>query len=475
MTDGMNFWNIEIWSFILIIAVLLTAMLLANMLRRFIKPLRRSLIPSSVLAGFIVLAADRIYEHYAGQTMFSVATLESLTYHGLGLGIVAMALRTNVHQNKRRARRDIFNTSLLTVTTYLLQALGGLVITIGLFYIIGNWAAAGILLPMGYGQGPGQAYNWGIIYQTATDYLPFGHGASFGLSVAAMGFISASIGGILYLNIMRRRGKLRIFAKDAEEMEDLSAEMVTGKDEIPLSESMDKLTVQFGLIFLTYALAFAFMWYISMPLDRLGGFFASTVKPLIWGFNFLTGMLFAVGVKLALKFLKKKGVVKREYTNNFMLNRISGLMFDIMVTASIAAIDLSAFRYREFVLPLILICVAGAAITYFYVRFVSRRLFPDYTDEEFLAMYGMLTGTVSTGLILLREADPLFGTPASANMIYQNIWAIIFGFPMLLLMGFVARSMTWTWITTGLLVLLLFAMEVVLFRRTIFRRRKKKI
>jgi hypothetical protein len=45
----MNFWDAGVWSFIVSLTVLLAGMLLANMLRRMIKPLRQSLIPSSVL------------------------------------------------------------------------------------------------------------------------------------------------------------------------------------------------------------------------------------------------------------------------------------------------------------------------------------------------------------------------------------------------------------------------------------------
>ena len=75
----------------------------------------------------------------------------------------------------------------------------------------------------------------------------------------------------------------------------------------------------------------------------------------------------------------------------FMLNRISGLFFDLMVTASIAAISLEAFKHREFLLPLALICVAGALVTYWYDLKVCRFLFPDYSDESFLTMIFLKT------------------------------------------------------------------------------------
>ena len=83
----------------------------------------------------------------------------------------------------------------------------------------------------------------------------------------------------------------------------------------------------------------------------------------------------------------------------------------------------------------------------------------------------MLTGTASTGVILLREIDPLYETPASHNLIYQNLWAIILGAPMLLLLGFVARSMRWTLLGMGIIAALL---GIMLCTQAILIRRAKK-
>ena len=473
MTGELNFWDVEVWSFVITLAILLGAMLLANVLRRNIPALRKSLIPSSVMGGFIVLAADSAFKAIFGHSMFNISTLEALTFHGLGLGFVALAWRSSDKDKSKKAKRDVFNTSTVTVGSYLIQAIVGILITLLLSYVINCYPAGGILLPMGYGQGPGQAYNWGSIYQGYTEYPAFENGASFGLTVAAMGFISASIGGVYYLNKLRRAGDKRAQIDNAEEMENLSAEEITGKGEIPLSESMDKLTVQFGLIFVTYFISFAAMYGLTILLDKLGGFAVNTVKPLLWGFNFLVGTAFTVLFKGIGKKLKRENVIHRQYTNNFMLNRISGLMFDVMVVASIAAIDLSAFKHHEFWLPLLLVCVAGAVITYFYNYRICRYLFPDYSDEMFLAMYGMLTGTASTGVILLREIDPLFDTPASHNLIYQNLWSIVLGAPMLLLLGFAARSLMWTWLTVAILVVLFAIILVLQFRDKLFKKKEK--
>jgi len=471
MTTGMQFWDLGVWSFIIQLAILLGGMMVANMLRRIIKPLRQSLIPSSVIGGFLVLAVRAALKRF-DFPIFQTNTLEMLTYHGLGLGFVAMALKASERVKNKKAKIEVFDTGIAVVSSYLLQGLIGLLITLGLSYIIGNWASSGLLLPMGYGQGPGQAYNWGNIYEMATDYPAFNGGASFGLAVAAMGFVSAGIGGVIYLNVMKAKGRIKSSILNADEMEDLTAEQITSKGEIPLSESLDKLTVQIGLVVLTYIAAFVLMYFVSIGLDRLGGFFSGTVKPLIWGFNFLIGTFCAIMLKSVLQGCHKKGILKREYRNSFMLNRIAGFMFDLMVVASIAAIDLSAFKRREFWLPLTLISIVGAVITYIQVKIIAKRIFPDYKDESFLALYGMLTGTASTGVILLREIDPLFETPAAGNLVYQQLWAIIFGFPMLLLMGIAPQSNKMSWITFGALTLLFIVMTVLQFRKYMFKKKK---
>jgi len=470
MTTGMQFWDLEVWSFMIEFAVLLAGMMVANMLRRMIKPLRHSLIPSSVIGGFLVLGLSVLFRNL-GIQIFQVYTLETLTYHGLGLGFVALALKTEERQKSKKANTDIFNTGITVVSTYLLHGVIGLSITLLLSYVIGSWAAGGMLLPMGYGQGPGQAYNWGNIYQNATNYPPFRGGISFGLAIAAMGFVASGIGGVIYLNIMKAKGRIKQSILNPDEAEEETVEYVKVKNEIALTESLDKMTVQIGLVVLTYIGAFGLMYFSSMGLDALGGAAAGTVKPIIWGFNFLIGTLCAILLKFVLGFCKKKGVVKREYRNNFMLNRVAGFMFDLMVVASIAAIDMTAFREQSFWIPLVLLCVAGAVATYVQIKIIAKRIFPDYSDESFLALYGMLTGTVSTGIILLREADPSFETPAAKNLVYQQLWAIIFGFPMLLLMGFAPLNLRSSWITLLALVLLFAAMTVLLFRKYIFKRR----
>jgi ESS family glutamate:Na+ symporter len=85
-------------------------------------------------------------------------------------------------------------------------------------------------------------------------------------------------------------------------------------------------------------------------------------------------------------------------------------------------------------------------------------------------MYGMLTGTASTGIILLREIDGEFKTPAADNMVYQNFPAIVFGFPLMLL---ATLAPVRPWLTMIILVAFFAVMNLILFRSFIFKRKKK--
>jgi ESS family glutamate:Na+ symporter len=86
-------------------------------------------------------------------------------------------------------------------------------------------------------------------------------------------------------------------------------------------------------------------------------------------------------------------------------------------------------------------------------------------------MYGMLTGTASTGIILLREIDGDFTSPASDNMVYQNFPAIVFGFPLMLLATLAPAK---PYLTFVILIVFFAVMNVILFRSFLFKRKNTK-
>lgn len=461
----MNFWDYNVWHFILQIAVIMVTILLGNTLRRKVKFIKESLLPASVIAGVILFAFKFI--PFVGDKLIDESFMEILTYHCLGLGFVALSLKTEV-KHKNPNKMIIVDSGIITVNGYLIQAIVGLGLTIlmsvtifpSLFY------AAGLLLPMGYGQGTGQALNFGNVFEN----FGFEQGTAFGLSIAAIGFLVACIVGVVYLNVLRSKGKLKLQEQRKEEVNSLKEE-VYAPDESPINESVDKLTIQMGFIFIVYIITYlVILGGSTLAENYLGKFGVNTVKPLLWGFNFLFGSLFAILIKKIVVILRVKKIMNHTYINNHMMNRISGLFFDMMVVAGIAAInwqDLSGILW-----PLLIICIVGGVSTFIYIKVICKYVYPKYQYEAFFSIFGMLTGTASTGMILLREIDPNFETPAANNLVLQQLPAIIFGAPILLLMTFAAESLTNSLIMFGVVIALFIVYNLILLRKKFFGKKK---
>ena len=459
-----NFWDYSVWGWMILFGVLLGSLLVGNILKKGIPVLSQSLIPTSVLGGVVLLIVAAIYKAITGNVMFDTAifggngttNLEIITYHTLALGFIASAFKTTNGKLTQKRTTEIFNTGVTTVATYLIQAIFGLAITMIVALIIKDFfAAAGVLLPFGYGQGTGQALNYGTIYETDNGFVG---GKSFGLTIAALGFLSAAIGGVIHLNVMKKKNKLVLSSRQDGS---LHTDKIETDNEIPMQESMDKMTVQIALIVVAYIAAYLLMFALGSLLPGM--------KSVIYGFNFLLGVLTATLIKLLMNFLRKKNIIRKKYTNNFLMTRASNFFFDIMVVAGVAAIRLDILEnYWGIIL---ILGVVGAVITYVYNRIVAKVLFPDYVEEQFLTMYGMLTGTASTGIILLREIDGNFKTPASDNMVYQNFPAIVFGFPMMFLATLAPVKPLLTLI---IFILFFIVMNVILFRSKIFKCKKNK-
>ena len=224
-----------------------------------------------------------------------------------------------------------------------------------------------------------------------------------------------------------------------------------------------------GIYIITYLIILGLS---TLATTYLGNFGVKTVKPLLWGFNFLFGSIVAIVAKIVIKELRNKKIMTHTYINSFMMTRLSGLFFDVMIVAGIAAIDWE--NLKGLLWPLLIICSVGGIGTFLYIKFVAKKVFPDYEHEMFFSMFGMLTGTASTGMILLREIDPNYETPAANNLVLQQVPAIAFGAPLLLLMSFAAESMTNSLIVFGIMIGMFVIYNAIVFRKYIFKKKNKK-
>ncbi len=452
-----------VWSFLVQFGLLLLFLVAGNILRRTIPLFRKCLIPSALLGGALLLIVDVICKQ-CGFTLVDNRLMQVITYHCLAIGFAAMSLKTEKSTHKTNPTQ-VVEFGALQGGSYMLQAFVGLGITLIMFLLTqyGNKVISyicGLILPLAYGQGPGNALSWDINF-TNTPAAQFAGNGSFGLSLASIGFVVASVFGVLYINIYKKRGDLQV--RKTNPSKEVVGQSNDSSEEIPDNESVDKFTLQAGFVALAYALSFGFMCLLGVISD-----FTNSIA---WGFNFLWASLAAMLIKFVVNQLRKHNVMHRNYINNYQMDRISGFSFDLMIVAGVAAIEINDIK--NYILPIVVLSVVGTVVTYIYIRLVAKECFKGFEHEFFLMSFGTMTGTASNGMILMKEIDPGLRTPTSSLYILSNFPAMVMIAPLLFLLSFAGQSVTNAAIACGIFLVLWLSYTIYLFRRKIFKKRYK--
>ena len=452
-----------VWLFMVQLGLLLLFLMMGNIIRRVVPAFRKCLIPSALLGGGLLLAVNIIGKQF-GFTLVDNRLMQVITYHCLAIGFASMSLKTESSTHKTN-RAQVFEFGALQGGTYMLQAFVGLGITLLLFLLTRHGDnvisyICGLIMPLAYGQGPGNALSWDINF-TNTPAAMFAGNGSFGLSLASIGFVVASVFGVTYINIYKKRGSL--YVRKGGNANLMAAQFNANDEEIPDNESVDKFTIQAGFVALAYALSYGFMCLL--------GALSAFTNSIAWGFNFLWASLAAMLIRFVVKQLRKGNLMHREYINNYQMDRISGFAFDLMIVAGVAAIEINDIK--NYILPIAILSVVGSIITYIYIHRVSRECFKGFEHEFFLMCFGTLTGTASNGMILMKEIDPGLKTPTSSLYILSNFPAMVMIAPLLLLLSFAGQSLTNAIIACSIFFVLWLAYTIFLFRRRIFKSRFK--
>lgn len=455
-----------VWAFMVQLGLLLLFLLVGNILRRKVPLFRNCLIPSALLGGGVLLIVNIICKQIFDFPLVDNRLMQVITYHCLAIGFAAMSLKTEKSTHKTN-RAQVVEFGALQGGTYMLQAFFGLGITVILFLLTRHGDkivsyVCGLILPLAFGQGPGNALSWDINF-TNIPATQFSGNGSFGLSLASIGFVVASVFGVLYINIYKKRGELRV--RKSNPSEEIVDQTNPEGNEIPDNESVDKFTLQVGFVALAYALSFGFM--------ALLGAISSFTNSIAWGFNFLWASLAAMLIRFIVKRLRHGKVMSREYINNYQMDRISGFSFDLMIVAGVAAIEINDIK--NYILPIVILSLVGMVITHVYIRAVSKECFKGFEHEFFLMSFGTLTGTASNGMILMKEVDPGLRTPTSSLYILSNFPAMVMIAPLLFLLNFAGQSLTNAIIACAIFFVLWSAYSVFLFRRRIFKKRYKNV
>ena len=415
------------WNLFVDLGVISLGMLLATLIRAKITFFQKYLIPNALTAGFILLP---IYNFVFPKIGIDSQGLGTLVYHLLNISFISMTLRKSPPTPPQaKGNNRVFSTSLAILSQFALQAIVGLLLT---FLFIKTlfpdlFPAFGFLLPLGFVQGPGQAYAIGQGWES----LGFAGAGSVGLTFAAIGFLWACFGGVFLINYgIRKKWMGRELAEKLNSKGIRTG--ILGKNEnLPVgtrltteTEAIDSMTFNTAMVLAVYLLSYLLLKLITHLLSYAGPL-GEQLAVNLWGIAYI----FCAITTLLLKgFIKK---LKFEHTlDNGSLTRISGFSVDVMVTASIAAISIVVVK--EYWLPILLLCVVAGTLVMITVPWLCSRLFRDHRFHRTMMIFGVSTGTMPTGLALLRVIDPDFETPVATDYMYAAGLTFVFAIPFIL-------------------------------------------
>ena len=445
------------WGILIDLGIVGIALLLATWVRARVSLLQRFLIPNPIVAGFILLlfynliagglglgrdaapieqatrelvseAGGRVpvdptavvdaAEQVAG-TVFDdpQAGLRSLVFHLLNLTMVAMGLRAPTDRSQK-VTRPVLSTATVILSQFTLQSLVGFGLTflfIALPFLPVLFPSYGYLVALGYSLGPGQAFSIG----SGWEQFGFAGAGGLGLIFGAAGFLIACFGGVVFINYGVRRGLTTVTRAELEQRTHSSG--LRGREQRPSgmslttrSEAIDSLTLNLGAVLGVYVLTFVFMLGLTTLLSEYGGAQGARLASNFWGISFIFGLLLALAARRVLVALGWD-----HYLDSGALTRISGGSVDLMVASALGAISLALVSANW--LPVAVFATVVALVSFVSILWLTSRLFPgDYAFERAVLHWGTLTGTLSTGLALLRVLDPELKTPAAPNYVYAN-------------------------------------------------------
>ena len=423
------------WNMFLDLGVISIALLLATFIRARVSFFQKYLIPNALTAGFILLPFYNFVATYVGMSEIG---LGAIVYHLLSISFIAMSLRKPAY-TKRKGDKSVFGTSVSIISQYSLQSLVGLLLTFMFMSTIMKelYPAFGFFMPLGFALGPGQAYAIGEGWVD----MGFKGAPDIGLTFAAVGYMWASFGGVVLINMGIKRGWLgkdqikKIKAKRFRSgIMGRNDELQVGARLTTESEAIDSASYNMAVVLMVYLFTFLMLKGLGMLLSFAGNL-GNDLAVNLWGISFV----FAAMVALIVKTLMIK--LKLEHTlDNGSLTRIAGNSVDIMVAAAVGAISLTVVV--QYWLPILVISVVGGIVTFVSVLWISSRIFEDYQFHRALIIYGACTGTMPTGLALLRVVDPDFETPVATDYMYSAAVTFFLVIPFILSINLPAYSVT---------------------------------
>lgn len=391
-------------SFMIAFGLASTMLLIGVFLRSRIPFLRNMLMPSSVIAGILGIIFMNVASAVGADVGTDFDMFTTIVNNLFTVSFISISL-TSTPKNESNNTRNVLKGAVgLGLIWCFLYAVTPIICT-GAIALTGSTfdmnSLYGMLIPFAYCQGPGQSAAYGSLFEQ----FGWENAAMVAITFSAIGFVAAFLIGVPAAKLGVSRGIAKncgtidsSILKGYYKKEDQTDYMV--KD-TTCSSNIETLSFHFALIGLCYVLAI----FISKLLGLIPGFLGTSME----GMMFMNGMYAAYIVKWAMKKLHLEFLQE-----NTLQGKITGWTADYLVVCAFMAVSVNIIS--KWILPMLLSCVIITIVTFVVCFYFGQRMGGSNDFERTLGIYGTCTGTVPSGIALVRIADPDFRTSTSIEL-----------------------------------------------------------
>ncbi len=378
-------------------------------LRVKIPAFRKMLVPTGVIAGILGI----IFMNVAMGADVDVGTdmemFTSIVNHLFTVSFISISLTSTPQEEKGNAGNVLKGAVSMGLLWCLLYSMTPVIAT-GTLYLMSSITdmspGYGMLIQFAFCQGPGQSAAYGAIFeQYGWDYA-----STVAITFASIGFIVAFLIGIPAAKLGVKRGIAKHCGKIDEAIlkgyfrkEEQTEYMV--KD-TTCSSNIETLAFHFALIGVCYVLAVG----IGKILSYIPGFLGTSMSSMM----FMNGMYAAYLVKWLMKKLHLDFLQE-----NVLQSKITGWTADYLVVCAFMAVSVDMIS--RWLLPIFVVVLVTTVVTFAVSFYFGQRIGGANDFERTLGLYGTCTGTVPSGIALVRIIDPEFKTTTSVELGAMNL------------------------------------------------------
>lgn len=410
------------------------------LLRAKIPAFRNMLVPTSVIAGILGIIFMNVTME-AGVTIGTdMEMFTSIVNHLFTVSFISISLTSTPQGEKSNAGNVLKGAVSMGLVWCLLYGLTP-VISSGILYLMGGMTdmspGYGMLIPFAFCQGPGQSAAYGAIFEQ----YGWENASMVAITFASIGFIVAFLIGIPAAKLGVKRG----IAKNCGKIDEAILKGYFRKEEqteymvkdTTCSSNIETLAFHFALIGVCYVLAVG----IGNILSYIPGFLGTSMSSMM----FMNGMYAAYIVKWLMKKLHLDFLQE-----NVLQGKITGWTADYLVVCAFMAVSVNIIS--QWLLPIIMVVLITTAVTFAVCFYFGQRIGGVNDFERTLGLYGTCTGTVPSGIALVRIVDPEFRTTTSVELGAMNLVMLACTPVYILILAYASDSLTLTATMLGLLV-----------------------